>query len=142
MGPWESIIRWTRSVPSLLPDEEINQLNFRAGLQSGPKVVLILSRGFTQSKQPIACSFLPLVLGGLAFLSRTYDFLDDSASSSFPSNSAKCDCTLWFLCMFPFCLFHCDCQFPFVCMCGNARYPLRFSPTEQKATYHTGWVVP
>ena len=102
---------------SLLPDEEINQLNFRAGLQSGPKVVLILSRGFTQSKQPIACSFLPLVLGGLAFLSRTYDFLDDSASSSFPSNSAKCDCTLWFLCMFPFCLFHCDCQFPFVCMC-------------------------
>ena len=110
---------------SLLPDEEINQLNFRAGLQSGPKVVLILSRGFTQSKQPIACSFLPLVLGGLAFLSRTYDFLDDSASSSFPSNSAKCDCTLWFfvhvsLMLVPLCLSVSICVYVWQCSLSSS----------------------
>ena len=132
---------------SLLPDEEINQLNFKAVLESGPKVVLIFSRRLHTIKvrrlgrltQPIACSFFLLAPDRLAFMCRTYDFLDDSALYSSPTKRSAiahygfCAC---FLSRLSHCVSSCFHLFVCVWQCS-----LSSSPTEQKATYHTGWLA-
>ena len=131
---------------SLLPDEEINQLNFRAGLESGPKVVLILSRGFTQSKSAgwddsrnlLHAPSFRLHLADWPLCAEHMTF--STIQLCIPVQLGEVRLHIMVFVHVSSRLSHCvsSCFHLFVCVWQCS---LSSSPTEQKATYHTGWLA-